>query len=111
MKNNNVLEIAEFPNETLLTRTRVKEILKISYAQLDSHIPDSELPRTRMNGRTSRALRGHCAAPQEQSATLQVLQNARFSRPLKSDQTFHNIDAVCSFTLREIQNQISRGIG
>jgi len=24
-------------------------------------------------GRTSRALRGHCAAPQDQSATLQVL--------------------------------------
>ena len=47
-----VLEIAEFPNETLLTRTQVKEILKISYAQLDSHIPDSELPRTRMNGHT-----------------------------------------------------------
>ena len=52
MKNNNVLEIVEFPNETLLTRTQVKEILKISYAQLDSHIPDSELPRTRMNGHT-----------------------------------------------------------
>ena len=49
---NNVLEIVEFPNETLLTRTQVKEILKISYAQLDSHIPDSELPRTRMNGHT-----------------------------------------------------------
>lgn len=46
------LEIAEFPNETLLTRKQVKEILKISYAQLDSHIPDSELPRTRMNGHT-----------------------------------------------------------
>ena len=52
LKNNNVLEIVEFPNETLLTRTQVKEILKISYAQLDSHIPDSELPRTRMNGHT-----------------------------------------------------------
>lgn len=52
MKNINVLEIVEFPNETLLTRTQVKEILKISYAQLDSHIPDSELPRTRMNGHT-----------------------------------------------------------
>ncbi|MGN0728140.1 helix-turn-helix domain-containing protein [Treponema sp.] len=48
----NSLEIAEFPNETLLTRAQVKEILKISYAQLDSHIPDSELPRTRMNGHT-----------------------------------------------------------
>lgn len=46
------LEIAEFQNETLLTRKQVKEILKISYAQLDSHIPDSELPRTRMNGHT-----------------------------------------------------------
>ena len=46
------LEIAEFPNETLLTRKQVKEILKISYAQLDSHIPDCELPRTRMNGHT-----------------------------------------------------------
>lgn len=45
-------EIAEFPNETLLTRKQVKEILKISYAQLDSHIPDCELPRTRMNGHT-----------------------------------------------------------
>ena len=52
MPKNNVLEIAEFPNETLLTRSQVKEILKISYAQLDSHIPDSELPRTRMNGHT-----------------------------------------------------------
>ena len=50
-------------------------------------------------GRTSRALRGHCAAPQEQSATLQFLQNASFSRPLKNDQTFHKIDAVCSFTM------------
>jgi hypothetical protein len=50
-------------------------------------------------GRTSRALQGHCAAPQEQSATLQVFQNARFSRPLKSNQTFHKIDAVCSFIL------------
>lgn len=46
------MEITEFPNETLLTRKQVKEILKISYAQLDSHIPDSELPRTRMNGHT-----------------------------------------------------------
>ena len=52
MINKSVLEIAEFPNETLLTRTQVKEILKISYAQLDSHIPDSELPRPRMNGHT-----------------------------------------------------------
>lgn len=53
MKGINALpEIAEFPNETLLTRKQVKEILKISYAQLDSHIPDSELPRTRMNGHT-----------------------------------------------------------
>lgn len=52
MINKSVLEIAEFPNETLLSRTQVNEILKISYAQLDSHIPDSELPRTRMNGHT-----------------------------------------------------------
>ena len=52
MINKSVLEIAEFPNETLLTRTQVKKILKISYAQLDSHIPDSELPRTRKNGHT-----------------------------------------------------------
>ena len=53
MKSLNALpEIVEFPNETLLTRKQVKEILKISYAQLDSHIPDSELPRTRMNGHT-----------------------------------------------------------
>ncbi|MCR4823014.1 MAG: DNA-binding protein [Treponema sp.] len=52
MKKNFALEIVEFPNETLLTRAQVKEILKISYAQLDSHIPDSELPRTRMNGHT-----------------------------------------------------------
>ena len=50
-------------------------------------------------GRTSRALRGHCTAPQEQPATLQVLQNAHFSRPLKSERTFHKNDAVCSFTL------------
>ncbi|MCR4579450.1 MAG: hypothetical protein K5681_03785 [Treponema sp.] len=35
-----------------MTRSQVKAILKISYAQLDSHIPDSELPRTRMNGHT-----------------------------------------------------------
>lgn len=53
MKPSKVLpEIAEFPNETLLTRKQVKEILKISYAQLDSHISDRELPRTRMNGHT-----------------------------------------------------------
>ena len=52
MKSNSVLEIAEFPEETLLTRAQVKTILKISYAQLDSHISDSELPRTRMNGHT-----------------------------------------------------------
>ena len=52
MKSNTILEIAEFPEETLLTRAQVKAILKISYAQLDSHIPDSELPRTRMNGHT-----------------------------------------------------------
>ena len=52
MQNKNVLEIIEFPDETLLTRSQVKKILKISFAQLDSHIPDSELPRTRMNGHT-----------------------------------------------------------
>lgn len=53
MKPSKVLpEIVEFPNETLLTRKQVKEILKISFAQLDSHIPDKELPRTRMNGHT-----------------------------------------------------------
>ncbi|MCQ2600996.1 MAG: helix-turn-helix domain-containing protein [Treponema sp.] len=52
MKSNIILEIVEFPEETLLTRAQVKAILKISYAQLDSHIPDSELPRTRMNGHT-----------------------------------------------------------
>lgn len=52
MKSKPVLEIAEFPEETLLTRAQVKAILKISYAQLDSHIPDSDLPRTRMNGHT-----------------------------------------------------------
>lgn len=49
---NALLEIVEFPNETLLTRKQVKEILKISFAQLDSHISDRELPRTRMNGHT-----------------------------------------------------------
>lgn len=52
MKSKSILEIAEFPEETLLTRAQVKAILKISYAQLDSHIPDNELPRTRMNGHT-----------------------------------------------------------
>lgn len=51
-KLNALPEIVEFPNETLLTRKQVKEILKISFAQLDSHIPDNELPRTRMNGHT-----------------------------------------------------------
>lgn len=61
MTTKNVLEIVEFPNETLLTRKQVKEILKISYAQLDSHIPDSELPRTRMNGHTF-VRRDHLAA-------------------------------------------------
>ena len=40
-------------------------------------------------GRISRALRGHCTAPQEQPATLQVLQNASFLRSLKSNRTFH----------------------
>ena len=53
MKSLNALpEIVEFPNETLLTGKQVKEILKISYAQMDSQIPDSELPRTRMNVHT-----------------------------------------------------------
>lgn len=52
MSSNNKLEIIEFPNETLLTRAQVKTILKISYSQLDSHISDKELPRTRMNGHT-----------------------------------------------------------
>lgn len=61
MTKNNSLEIVEFPNEILLTRKQVKEILKISYAQLDSHIPDSVLPRTRMNGHTF-VRRDHLAA-------------------------------------------------
>lgn len=44
---NNIIEIEEIPNETLLTRKQVANVLKIGLSTLDALIKDDELPRVR----------------------------------------------------------------